>query len=199
MAVQRGTDGLTELERAVCLALDRGLSDRAAYREARPYSTANDHTARNLAGRIRRRPHCAAFLRRLRFKAMQRHARSKDRVIQELANIAFSDLSDLIDWGPHGVTVRYFADLTPAQRRLVSKVSVTRTAQGETLRIEMHDKMSAFDKLCKLLGLYAADARFKPGRDDAAETRPPLSDVERAQRLAAILRLGGGEKTMNDA
>ncbi|NKB56509.1 MAG: hypothetical protein GKS00_09250 [Alphaproteobacteria bacterium] len=196
MSRRRSPDGLTDRERAICLAVDAGLNDLAAFREACPNSGANDHTARRTVERIRKQPHCAVFLHQLHAISMARHMRRKDRVIEELANIAFADASDLFRWGPDGVTITDVADLTPAQRRLVAKASTTKTAQGGTTRLEIYDKLSALDKLCKLFGLYAPYGRELTGRDGGAiETveHMPLSDVERAQRLAAILR--GADKT----
>ncbi len=191
MGARRGPDGLTDKERTVCYAIDAGQTNIAAYHEACPNSTANDHTAERNVSRMRKLPHCAAFLKQLQALSAARHARRKDRVIEELANIAFADAGDLFRWGPDGVTIKDVADLSPAQRRLVSKAATTKTAQGGTTRLELYDKLSALDKLCKAFGLYAPDRRELTGRDGGPiETieHGPLGDVERAQRLAAILR-----------
>lgn len=191
MGARRGPDGLTDKERAICFAIDAGLTSVAAYREACPHSVANDHTAERNVSRMRKLPHCAAFLKQLQEVSAQRHMRRKDRVIEELANIAFADAGDLFRWGPDGVTIKDVEDLTPAQRRLVAKAATTKTAQGGTTRLEIYDKLSALDKLCKAFGLYTAERReLTGGNGGPVETveHGPLSDVERAQRLAAILR-----------
>lgn len=122
MGARRGVDGLTDNERAICLAVDAGYTDKEAFRLARPNSRTTDHSASVGAARVRKRPHCVAFLKKLQAETLARHARHKDQVIDELANIAFSDVGDLICWGPDGVTVKDVAELTPAQRRLVAKV-----------------------------------------------------------------------------
>ena len=60
---RRGPDGLTDFEREICHAVDRGLSDRDAYREVRPNQTKTaDQTAASTVWGIRHRPHCAAYL-----------------------------------------------------------------------------------------------------------------------------------------
>lgn len=183
---RRGPDGLTDLERDICHAVDRGLGDREAYRAARPLAKASDLTAERYVWRIRHRPRCIAYLRDLQAQSRFRHLDVKDRLLEELKNIAFADPGVLFRWGPDGVTVRDIAELSPAQRRLVSRVSTTRTARGGTIRLEMHDKLQAMEKLCRMFGLYAPDAR--PPDAQLAAAREPISPVERAQRLTAILR-----------
>lgn len=191
MGARRGPDGLTDKERAICFAIDAGLTNVAAYREACPHSVSNDHTAERNVSRMRKLPQCASFLKQLQEVSARRHTRRKDRVIEELVNIAFADAGDLFRWGPDGVIIKDVEDLTPAQRRLVAKAATTKTAQGGTTRLEVYDKLSALDKLCKAFGLYTPERRELTGRNGGPiETveHGPLSDVERAQRLAAILR-----------
>lgn len=190
---RRGPDGLTEFERDICHAVDRGLSDREAYRAVRPDSRASDGTVERYVWRVRQRPHCAAYLKELKAKSLARHMDRKDRIVEELAIIAFSDIGDLVSSGPGGPTVRAFKDLPPVQRRAVSWISITRNAHGGSVRFGMHDKMAALDKLCRLFGIYTDGRDAGTGAD-----RQPLSDVERAQRLAAILRLGAADNLSAD-
>ncbi len=196
MGARRGPDGLTDKERAVCYAIDAGLTNIDAFREACPNSAANDRTAERNISRMRKLPHCASFLTQLQSISTDRHTRRKDRVIEELANIAFSDAGDLFRWGPDGVAIKDIDELTPAQRRLVAKAATTKTAQGGTTRLEIYDKLSALDKLCKAFGIYVAGQRKPAGKDGGPNETAvcaPLSDVERAQRLSAILRSADGK------
>ena len=189
---RRGPDGLTDLEREVCHAVDKGLTNREAHRLVRPDSKAADITAEHYIWRVRQRPQCAAYLKELKAKSLARHLRAKDHIIEELATLAFADIWDLVVSGPDGLMVKPLDDLPPAQRRAVVGMSISRTAYGGTIRLKMHDKIRALDKLCRLFGLYHPADR---AGDDAPATE--LSDVERAQRLAAILRLAGDAGTAN--
>ncbi len=187
---RRGPDGLTDFERDICHAVDKGLVDQEAYRTVRPQSKASDRTAQHYVLRIRRRPHCIDYLKTLRAKSLSRHMHRKDQIIEELALVAFSDICDLLCWGPDGLTVKPLDELPLAQRRALARISISKSAHGGTVRLATHDKMSALDKLCKLFGLYA-QAGADGGADGGdAGTVAAMSDVERAQRLAAILRLG---------
>jgi hypothetical protein len=112
----------------------------------------------------------------------------KDRIIEELACVAFSDIGDLVAWSPDGPQVKPLDKLLPATRRAIARLSVG--AKGGTFRIAMHDKLSALEKLCRLFGLY--------GQTDGHDVVAQLSDVERAQRLAAILQLADTGDAVDD-
>jgi phage terminase small subunit len=87
---------------------------------------------------------------------------TQERVVQELAGIAFSDLRHYVQWGPDGVRLEPSATLTPAHSRVVKQVVETVTKEGQTLRITLHDKVSALDKLARHLGLYQGQDPEEP-------------------------------------
>lgn len=181
---RRGVDGLTDLERDICHAVDKGLTNRAAYRLVRPDSKASGVTAEKYIWGVRQRPHCRLYLKELKAKSLARHLHAKDQIIEELAAVAFADVWDLMAEGPDGLTAKPLDELPPTLRRAVAGLSVSHTYYGGTIRLRMHDKIKALDKLCHLLGLYDTADRTDPRTAN-------LTDVERAQRMAAILRLAG--------
>lgn len=77
-----------------------------------------------------------------------------DRVIQEIARIAFADPRSVMAWGSDGVMPRESSELTDDEAAAVSEVSQTVTKDGGSMRVKMHSKTDALDKLCKHLGLY---------------------------------------------
>ncbi len=119
----------------------------------------------------------------------------KIRIAEELAAVAFADIGNLLGWGKDGLTVKRIGQLSPVQRRALSAVTITRSAAGATVRLVMHDKLAALEKLCRMFGLYEPAAAKKGAADAAAA----MSDVERAQRLAAILRLADKTKAEDGA
>ena len=181
---RRGPDGLTNLERDICHAVDKGLTNRATYRLVRPDSKAADITAEHYIWRVRQRPHCALYLKELKAKSLARHLHAKDQIIEELAAVAFADIWDLMVDGPDGLTAKPLEALPATLRRAVAGLTVSRSYYGGTIRLRMHDKPRALDKLCQLFGL---DGTADPANAQSAVAG--MSDVERAQRLAAILRM----------
>jgi len=181
---RRGPNGLTDFERDICHAVDRGLTNKAAYRAVRPDAKASDVTGDQYVRRVRQRPQCAAYLKELKARSLARHLGAKDQIIEELALVAFADIGDLLVSGPAGLTVRPLDTLPSALRRPLSGITIRRTAHGDTVRLRMHDKLRALDKLSQMLGLN--DPAARPGADNPAAE---MSELERAQRLAALLRL----------
>jgi phage terminase small subunit len=120
---------------------------------------------------------------------------SQERVVQELALIAFSDLRTYVHWGPDGVRLEPSATLTPAQARVVCLVSQTVTKDGGTLRIKLHDKIAALDRLARHLKLYNGQNPEEPwgkgmmGLKEAIEAREYLKT--QPDRMAQKARENG--------
>ena len=88
----------------------------------------------------------------------------RSRVIRELERIAFSDARDVVQWqrqpivDDHGNVTGYREEVTPtpshnlkaAQAAAVKGV----TTKSGSLKIELHDKLAALDKLGRMLGLF---------------------------------------------
>ena len=77
-----------------------------------------------------------------------------DRVVAELAKIAFADPRELMEWGPEGVKLKDSADLTEGQAASVAEVSETTTKDGGSLRLKKHDKVKALELLGRHLGMF---------------------------------------------
>jgi phage terminase small subunit len=78
---------------------------------------------------------------------------TQDRVVAELAAIAFSDMRAFASWGPTGVTLIDSTALPNEASRCVAEVA---ESQGKTrsLRFKLHDKVAALTKLGQHLGMF---------------------------------------------
>ena len=142
----------------------------------------------------------AARVAELRAAAMKRLEITADRVLNEYAKIAFADAGDFFDWGPDGVTVKDKSELTPAQRSVVSEVCQTITEKGGTIRVKLHDKQNALEKLGRHLGIFEKDNEQagKAAAEAIAEAANANSrDVARA--IMDIFREAQTEKKEPDA
>jgi phage terminase small subunit len=74
-----------------------------------------------------------------------------DRVLQELARIAFSDIRQVVTWGEEGLTLRPSSGLSADIAAVVQQIS--QTADGRH-HVKLHPKLDALDKLARHLGLY---------------------------------------------
>lgn len=104
--------------------------------------------------RLLKNAHIAKRIKKAQAKRAERTQVTVDRVVIELAKIAFSNAGDYFTWGPDGVTLNPSADLTTEQKAAVSEASETVTEAGGTIRVKLHDKVAALEKLGKYLGMF---------------------------------------------
>jgi phage terminase small subunit len=106
------------------------------------------NSARHAARNLMRRPAVAAAIRAGLAARRERLQISADRVMLELARIAFSDIGRLVDWDKDGVTLKPKESLSDADLAAVAEIS------GDGPRIKMHDKRRALEALGRHLGLF---------------------------------------------
>ena len=75
---------------------------------------------------------------------------STERVLDEVAACAFGRADRIFKWGPGGVLIVDMDQVPEDQRAAVAEVSQTFSESSSTVRLKMHDKLSAL----RLLGQY---------------------------------------------
>lgn len=106
---------------------------------------------------------------------------TKDRIVEELAKIGFSNMLDYMRAGSDGDPYLYFSDLTREQAAALSEVTVEdfKDGRGEDARdvrrikFKLHDKKGALVDLAKMLG-FMVEKHEHSGPDGApiqTETR----------------------------
>lgn len=108
------------------------------------------------ASKLGAKPHVRARITEMQEKAAAKANVTMERWIAEVAAIAFSDLREVLDFGPGGVTLKDGATLTKVQAGLISEISETKDGNA---RIRLHSKMDALEKLAKKFGWYAPEKR----------------------------------------
>ena len=84
----------------------------------------------------------------------QRTEITQDRVLQELAKIAFGDPRRVMTWGAAGVTLKESSELSDDDAALVASVSETETQHGGSLKLKTNDKLKALELVGKHLGMF---------------------------------------------
>lgn len=120
-------------------AIRAGYSERTAYR---------------IGAELLQKTSVAEAIAAAQAKRAQRVEITADRVVSELAKIAFADPRDLMEWGPDGVKLKASADLTEEQAASVAEVSETTTKDGGSLRLKKHDKVKALELLGRHMGMF---------------------------------------------
>ena len=85
-----------------------------------------------------------------------------DRVLQEIARIAFADIRKTVTFGPSGVIIKSSESLDDDTAAAISEVCETTTKEGGSQKVKMHDKVKALDLAAKHLGLYEKDKQNGP-------------------------------------
>lgn len=120
-------------------AIRAGYSERTAYR---------------IGAELLQKTSVAEAIAAGQAKRAQRVEITADRVVAELAKIAFADPRDLMEWGPDGVKLKASVDLTEEQAASVAEVSETTTKDGGSLKLKKHDKVKALELLGRHMGMF---------------------------------------------
>ena len=122
---------------------------KAAYKACK-----SDKAAASSSSKLLRNPKIVEYLSKRQSELQQRTNVTQDRVIQELASIAFSDIVDFVKVeivnGYPSVMIAPTKDI-PARKR-AAIAGIKQGANG--VEVKLHNKLEALDKLGRHLGLF---------------------------------------------
>lgn len=116
----------------------------------------SEKSADTYGSEMLKRPKIRARVSELLAERRTEYEVSEERLKREIARIAFSDITELIDVllsGRNQVTMKSLADIPKKYRAAIR--SFENTKYG--VKVTFHDKMQALDMLNKHLGLYEKD------------------------------------------
>lgn len=158
-----------------------GKSSRAAYMAA--FSKCKKDVAADAsATKLLSRPEVRARIDELISAAAEKAGVTIERVINELARIGFADIRQIVDWGPGGVTVKDSGTISVDAAAAVAEVGKT---AGGHLRIKLHDKVGALEKLGKHLGMFREKVEVAGANGGPIKVDLPPNELMR--RLAYLL------------
>jgi phage terminase small subunit len=102
-----------------------------------------------------------------------------DRIIKELARIAFIDPRKVFKWGPDGVTLRPSDELTEDEAAIVAEVSETITESGGSIKGKRFDKLKALELLGRHLGMFVDRTEISGKGGGAIEVKSQKADLSR--------------------
>ena len=103
------------------------------------------------------KPELRTEIDRLIAERSRRTGVSADRVVRELARIAFADVTDVLDIAASDVR----GDIDRDDSAALAKIKRKQTADGVECEIHMHDKNRALELLGKHLGLFTENVRLQ--------------------------------------
>lgn len=127
-------------------------------------------SAATLGPRVRRLPHVRQAIETAMAERSRRVGLTQDRVVAELARLAFADIRDFASWDEDGVHLRPSAELGDGQTACVAEIVENAGKSGKGMRIKLHGKTQALAALARHLG----------GRDPGETATRPLVVVSQA-------------------
>lgn len=137
----------------------------------------------------------AAAITRAQAARADRTRVTADKVVTELAKVAFGDPRRLLSWGPGGVVLRDSTQLTDADAALVSEVSETRTSAGGTRRVKLYCKLTALTALGKHLGIFSGGLSLSGRGGEGADQEGGAERAENARERLARRIAGIAERS----
>lgn len=129
-------------------------------------SCKKDETARVNSSRLLTNANVAAYLSERQRELQQRTEITQDKVVRELAAIAFADIADYVQ-------VKEYDDLSMVEITPTSEIPESKRAaiasikQGNNgIELKLHNKLDALDKLGRHLGMFKGD---NAGSDELAD------------------------------
>lgn len=109
----------------------------------------------------------------------------REAVVQELEAIGAGEATDVIQWDDMGrVTLTPSDQLSERAKRAIKKVKVTPNQFGNTIEVEMHDKLSALRLLAKHRGLL---------EPNAGDQKPSMIGINITGPTAKIVEIEGDD------
>ena len=125
------------------------LNATRAYRVAYP-SVKKDETAAAAAARMLRNVKVAAYIQERMQERQKRTEITQDRVLQELAAIAFAKATDYAEIKNECVRIKYTAELDEQQVRALAGIEEGKFG----IKVKLNDKEKALELLGRHLGMF---------------------------------------------
>ena len=144
------------------------------------YAGFSEDTAKQIGYNLLQRDDIQEYLNKLREEYQKKSGINKQRILDEYAKIAFSDIRELYSEDNQLLDVKKIDDNVAGS---VSSVEVDEMTNkygeiiGYTKKVKLHNKLAALDSLGKVLGIFEKDNdQRKPTLNILSID--PLSDVE---------------------
>jgi phage terminase small subunit len=121
-------------------------------------------------------------------KAAQRYEVTAERVVGEIAKIAFANVGDYVRFGPNGELYLDLNGCTRDETAALQEVTIEhrqvgrdKSQQGRRIKVKLGDKLSALVALGKHLGLFVDPSLLNVNVGNFFSERPPTMEEWKAE------------------
>jgi phage terminase small subunit len=172
---------LSPRQEAFAAGVAQGLSQAESYRRAYPRSKKwKDETVYSRASELMADRKISGRVNELMAKAAAANEVTQERIVKELARIAFGNKRAVMAWGPGGVALRASVDLTDDEAAMVAEVQETVTQAGSSLKLKAHDKVKALELLGKHVGMFSD--KVQVSNPDGSPIAPTVIKIVAAKK-----------------
>lgn len=134
---------------------------------------------------LRKTPAVAEAIAKAQAARAERTAVTADRVVVELAKIAFGNPRRLLALSKKGVVLRGGEELSDTEAALISEITETTHGNTQTRRLKLYCKMTALTALGRHLGLFNGKTKLGGGADTGAHSDGAVEEGEDAREILA--------------
>lgn len=87
-------------------------------------------------------------------KRMERLQITQDRVVEEYARIAFSNIGDYVDWNGGAITVKAKHRIDTTKLSAIQQIQENVNPTGTNISLKLYDKKAALDSLARHMGMF---------------------------------------------
>jgi len=113
-----------------------------------------------------KKPEIAALVAKGKAERAERTKITADRVLQELARVAFSNIKDFVTFDSDGIVrIKNSEDLTPEQAACIAEVTQVYTEKSSSFKFKLHDKLRALELVGKHVDVQAFKEKLEIAGD----------------------------------
>ena len=147
--VDRGRKGLTNRQK---MFIHEYLKDFNGIRAATAAGYSKK-TAKTIADENLTKPIINEEIQRIMNIRAKKLGISTDRILQEVAKVAFAKITDFVRWNGKVLEIIPSDEIDPDFAAAISSISIRNNAHGPQIQIKLHNKNEAIQMLMKHLGL----------------------------------------------
>lgn len=121
------------------------------------YVCKNENVAAASAAKLLRNPKIQDKIQKEMKKREKRTEITQDRVLKEIADLAFTDRTDIVNFNNKRLVISNFDELTPSQRACISGVKETKFG----IEVTFYNKEKALELLGRHLGMFTEKLEVK--------------------------------------